>query len=79
MKLLGLMFLTIFGLWWVVNASLMLVSPRLWFKLAMWSGTQGVFTEEKHSSGRGAVDVRMLGAIFLGGFVWVVYDAWFSR
>lgn len=50
-----------------------------WFRLPKWFTVYGILTEEKHSSGPGAIEVRILGAMFLGGFAWVIYDAFFSR
>jgi hypothetical protein len=60
------------GLVWINNAFLMLLSPLSWFRLARWTGVQG-------SHGRNTIVVRMLGAIFLGVFVWISYDMLFSH
>jgi hypothetical protein len=68
----------LFGLFWLINALFMLVSPRAWFRLPKWFTVYGTLTEEKHSRGRGAIEVRILGAMFLGGFAWVIYGAFFS-
>jgi hypothetical protein len=48
-----------------VNATLMLASPRLWFRLPTWIRANARFTSEKHSSGLGAVQVRVLGGVVL--------------
>jgi hypothetical protein len=55
----------------VVNASLMLVSPRIWFGLPGWMRLQGVLTRERYGSGFGALQLRLLGAIILGTIIWV--------
>ena len=68
----------LFGLAWISNGFLMLVYPQLWFKWSRRLGVQGAMTEERYSS-RGAIEVRALGAVFLGGIVWVIYDMLFSH
>jgi hypothetical protein len=68
----------LFGLVWVSNAFLMLVYPPAWFRWSRRLGIQGNLTEKKYS-GRGAIEVRVLGAVFLGGFAWVIYDMLFSH
>jgi hypothetical protein len=78
MPLIGRFIAMLFGLVWVSNGCLMLVFPRAWFKWSRQLGLQGALTEEKYS-GRGAIEVRALGAVFLGGFGWIIYDMLFSR
>jgi hypothetical protein len=78
MLLIGRFIGMMFGLVWIGNACLMLVFPRPWFKCSRRFGLQGALTEEKYS-GRGVIEVRALGAIFLGGFAWVIYELLFSR
>ncbi len=48
-----------------VNAFFMLFSPRLWFRLPGWISANARFTDERHSSGLGALQVRILGAVVL--------------
>jgi hypothetical protein len=48
-----------------VNATLMLLSPRLWFRLPSWIRANARFTDEKRSTGLGAVQVRILGGVIL--------------
>ncbi len=67
----------LFALVWLINASFMLASPRAWFRLPKWFTVYGRLREEKHSSGRGAIEVRILGAMLLGAFAWIIYDAFF--
>lgn len=64
----------------VINGSFMLASPRAWFKLPEWlAASRGPLTPEKHSSGWGALQVRLTGAVFLGTVVCVIYDKFFSH
>ncbi len=58
----------------VINAGFMLASPRAWFRLPAWLRAQGSLTEDKFSTGWGAIQIRLLGALILGTIVWVVYD-----
>ena len=48
-----------------VNAFFMLFSPRLWFRLPGWIRANARFTNEKHGSGLGAVQIRLLGGVAL--------------
>lgn len=60
-----------------INAAFMLVSPRAWFRLPWWLGAQaaqGRFTKKRHSTGGGAVDVRLTGALMLAAIAYVLYD-----
>ena len=57
-----------------VNAVVMLVSPRRWFSMPEWLRIQGSFGKNKYSHGSGAVEVRILGAIFVALILWVAYD-----
>ena len=56
----------------VANVLYMIVSPRAWFRLPKWIRLNGTLTEESHESGWGAVQVRLLGAIFLVALAWIV-------
>jgi len=66
---------SIVGVLMVVNAFFMLVSPRAWFRLPGWIRAQGSLAEQKYASGRGAVEVRLTGAVILAGIAWVLYDS----
>ena len=48
-----------------VNAPLMFISPRAWFRLPTWIRLSGSLSEAKYSAGWGAVQVRILGAVLL--------------
>jgi len=56
-----------------INGLFMLVSPRAWFRLPRWIRTQGSFTEAKCESGWGAIQVRVLGGVFLLAAVGLLY------
>ena len=66
-----------FGVLLAVNGAFMLASPRAWFRLPRWMGLQGSLTEEKYSTGWGALQVRLTGAVFLAFIAWPVYHALF--
>jgi len=59
------------------NAACMLVSPQAWFRLPGWIRLNGSLTEKGYGSGRGAVQVRLLGAILLTVIAWLMYHAMF--
>lgn len=48
-----------------VNAFCMVLSPRVWFRLPGWIRANARFTAEKHSTGFGATQVRILGGVVL--------------
>lgn len=58
-----------------INASVMLISPRAWFRLPNWLRAQGTLTEEKYGSGWGAMQLRLGGAVILMLIVWIILDA----
>ncbi len=66
------------GLMMMVNATFMLVSPRLWFGLPSWLRAYGSLTRRKYSSGWGAIQVRLTGGAILAIIGWAVYGvvAW---
>jgi hypothetical protein len=47
------------------NAIYMLISPRAWFRLPRWFRKSGGLSEKRYSSGSGAIQIRILGAIAL--------------
>jgi hypothetical protein len=80
MQTLGRIMAIALGSLLVINGAFMLASPRAWFKLPAWlAASRGPLTPEKYSSGWGAVQVRLAGAVFLGTVIWVIYDMFFSR
>jgi hypothetical protein len=48
-----------------INAAFMLFSPRLWFRLPSWIRSNARFESEKHGTGLGAVQIRILGGVVL--------------
>jgi len=64
----------LFGAFWVANAAIMLISPKWWFKIAVFDGIRGTMTERKYGNAWGHLQVRALGAIFLAVSVWIMYD-----
>jgi len=61
-----------------INATFMLFSPRLWFRLPGWVRANARFTSEKHSAGLGAVQVRILGGVVLLVLVIIILAIVFS-
>lgn len=57
----------------VGNAVLMLISPKIWFRVPHWIRLSGSLTEAKFSSGWGAIQIRVLGACFLAIMAWFVH------
>jgi hypothetical protein len=62
------------GLVVAVNAAFMLVSPRAWFRLPGWVPGRGALTAKRYSTGIGALEVRVLGLLFLSVLAWLLYD-----
>ena len=57
------------GLIMVINAVVMLVSPRAWLRLPGWLRAQGKF-----ATGWGGLHVRLTGALILASIAWVLYE-----
>lgn len=57
-----------------INASFMVVSPRAWFRLPGWLRAQGTLTQDKYSTGSGAVQLRIAGVLILTSLAWVGYE-----
>lgn len=72
-------FAAILSLQATINAVFMLSSPRRWFKLPAWLRATGPFTEDKHATGLGAVQIRLVGAVVLAGTAWFGYEVLSSR
>lgn len=75
MRILGWLVIGVIGVGLVVNGLFMLLSPRAWFRLPDWISFRGSLTEKLYGSGWGAIQVRLLGAIFVGVVAWVLYDS----
>jgi len=58
----------------LLNGAVMLISPSRWFRLPSWLAGHGTMTERKYDSRSGRLQVRMLGAIFIGVVAYVVID-----
>jgi hypothetical protein len=71
----GWIMLFVLGAILTINAVVMLISPRAWFKLPNWIRAQGTLSERKNSRGFGAFELRVLGALMLAAIAWVVYDS----
>lgn len=57
------------------NASVMLVSPKAWFRMPFWIRLSGSLRERDYGSGWGAIQVRLLGALLLVVMIWVPYHS----
>jgi len=62
----------------ITNALFMLVSPRAWYRLPRWIRLSGNLSERQYGSGWGAIQIRLLGAIFVGVIGWALFDS-FSK
>jgi hypothetical protein len=78
-KFIGLSIALLVGVLITINALYMLISPRAWFRLPSFLRFNGTLTEKKHAEGLGADKVRLLGAIFLTGIGWVLYDLFLTN
>ena len=47
----------------VGNGALMLISPRIWFRVPRWVRLSGSLSETKYSRGSGAARMRALGSV----------------
>ena len=50
----------------LINGCLMLISPRIWFRLPGWLRAVYGISPNRYSSGWGAVQIRLAGLVFLG-------------
>ncbi len=71
---LRLAFASLIGVYVFFNATVMLISPKLWFRLPSWFAIRGTMTERKYGNRRGYGQVRILGAIFFAAIVWMIYS-----
>ncbi|HWY69216.1 MAG TPA: hypothetical protein VNX88_11140 [Terriglobales bacterium] len=78
-SIVGACIAVIVGVLMTINAAFMLASPRAWFHLPVWLRAQGSLTEDRYSSGWGAVQIRVTGALILGARAWVLYDMFLRR
>jgi hypothetical protein len=69
-----LAFASLIGAYVFFNATVMLISPKLWFRLPSWLAIRGTMTERKYANRQGYRLVRILGAIFFVAIVWMIYS-----
>jgi hypothetical protein len=74
MRILGITIAVMVGLMVLINASVMVVSPKAWFRLPSWLAGRGNLSERKYATGRGAVQLQILGGLMLAGIAWVIFD-----
>jgi len=58
----------------MINAVVMVASPRRWFQMPSWLRLQGTWQEDRYSTGWGSVCVRTLGAMVIAFFVFATYS-----
>lgn len=78
-SILGWPLLAVTGFLVGANALYMLISPQAWYRLPRWIRAEGSLTKENYSTGWGAVQVRLTGALTLAFIGWVIYDFLFGR
>lgn len=71
---LGWLTVVVVGLCFIVNGCFMLISPRAWFRLPGWFAARGTLSETKYGGGPRSMQLRILGAIFIGFPVWCLID-----
>jgi hypothetical protein len=59
----------------VLNGSIMVFSPALWFRMPSWLAARGTMRASDYATGPRAVFVRLMGAAWLGTVAWVLYEA----
>jgi hypothetical protein len=74
MRLMGFLCFIIFVVGVGTNGLVMLISPRMWFRLPFWMRASGSLRKEKYGSGWGAIEIRIVGAVALGVVIWFVYS-----
>ena len=74
LRIVGLCIAVVVGVVMTINAAVMLVSPRRWFRLPSWLRAQGSLIEDKYSSRLGAVQIRLTGGLILAAIAWVLFD-----
>ena len=74
-KTFGWIMLLVLGALIATNAVVMLISPKVWFRLPGWLRAQGTLTEEKYGTGWGAIQVRLCGALILAFMTWIILDS----
>ena len=67
------------GVVMLVNGVFMLLSPRAWFRLPWWIEARGSLSEEKYTTGWGAISIRLTGAGFIAVIGYVLYDVLHRR
>jgi hypothetical protein len=60
------------GLMFTFNGIVMLVSPKMWFRLPSWLAGRGTMTELKYGNRNGYLQVRALGAILIAAVAYVL-------
>jgi len=58
----------------MINAVVMVASPRRWFQMPSWLRLQGTWQEDRYSTGWGSMRVRALGAMIIAFFVFAAYS-----
>lgn len=58
-----------------VNATVMIISPRLWFKVPDAIRLSGSLSKRNFSNGWGALQIRLLGVCLLALMAWFLYTA----
>ena len=61
-----------------INGAYMLISPRAWLR-SRWLANKNIGFREKYRDPGNHAELRILGAIFLGGIVWMGYNVLFGR
>jgi hypothetical protein len=79
MLIFGRVVAVLLGIFMLINAFFMLVSPQAWFSLPGWLRASGTLTQDKYSTGFRSVQVRITGALMIGIVCWVIYDMFFSQ
>ena len=77
-QVIGVIFLVVTMLAVTANATLMLISPRIWSRIPEWCRLSGSLTKRKYESGWGAVQVRVLGAC-LAVIVWMLAHSLYAQ
>jgi hypothetical protein len=62
-----------------MNGFLMLVIPRVWYRLPEWLAGRPAYMTKEYSEGGETLYARVIGAALLGGISWMICTSLLSK